>query len=80
MTTEQILLLTAARRHAADGSGRAIRQAAKLTLAEIAAAVGVSEPTVSRWEEGLQKPRTAAGLRWAELLRELDKANKAARV
>jgi DNA-binding transcriptional regulator YiaG len=77
MNVEQFRLLAAARRHATDGSGRRIRQTANLTLAEVAAVVGVSEPTVSRWEEGLQRPRTDAAIRWAKVLAELQKNARA---
>jgi transcriptional regulator with XRE-family HTH domain len=80
MTTEQILLLAAARKHAETGSGRAIRTQARLTLAEVAATLGVSEPAVSRWENGLQMPRTKAAIRWAKLLRKLEKSAKTDRV
>lgn len=71
MNTKDILLLSAARTHAATGSGRSIRKDAGLSIAEIAAAIGVAEPTVWRWEEGKHRPRGAAGIRWAALLAEL---------
>lgn len=79
MDTRQILSLAAARRHATTGSGEAIRKAARLTLAEIASAIGASEASVCRWEKGQQTPRTAVGIRWAELLAELEKTLPATR-
>jgi transcriptional regulator with XRE-family HTH domain len=71
MTAKEILLLVAARRYAADGTGRAIRKSAGLSMAEVAEAVGVSEPTIWRWEERKHRPRGAAAIRWADLLQQL---------
>lgn len=72
-----MLRLAAARRHSAAGTGRAIRQGANLSLQEIAEAVGVGVPTVSRWENGLRQPRGEAAARWAELLADLQREAKA---
>ncbi len=68
MTTKDVLRLSAARAHAATGTGRKIRLGAGLSMAEVAAAIGVAEPTVWRWEGGKSRPRGAAAIRWAELL------------
>jgi DNA-binding transcriptional regulator YiaG len=76
MTAKDILLLAAARQHAATGTGRAIRKSAGLSMAEVAQAVGVSEPTVWRWEGGQHRPRGAAAVRWADLLRQVKSATK----
>lgn len=75
MTNQDILRLSAARTHAAKGTGRTIRKAADVSMAEVAEAVGVTEPTIWRWEEGISRPRGAAAIRWAELLGELRDAN-----
>lgn len=71
MTSKDVLRLAAARTHAATGTGKAIRIQAGLSMAEVAKAVGVAEPTVWRWERGDHKPRGAAAIRWAELLHDL---------
>lgn len=76
MTTQELLRVSAARAHAVNGTGRAIRKAAGVTMAEVAAVVGVSEPTVWRWEEGRHRPRGAAAARWADVLAELAAAAK----
>ncbi|HEY6115915.1 MAG TPA: helix-turn-helix domain-containing protein [Candidatus Dormibacteraeota bacterium] len=76
MTTKDVLRLAAARTHAATGTGRSIRMAAGLSVAEVAAAVGVAEPTVWRWEGAKSRPRGAAAIRWAELLDELKSTAK----
>jgi len=47
---------------------KALRQAAGLTQEEVGAAVGVSGPTVSRWETGHRSPRGDALDSYAEVL------------
>lgn len=77
MTAQDILLLAAARRYASTGTGKSIRQANGLSMAEIAEAVGVAEPTIWRWEEGKSRPRgNAAAIRWADLLQQLSTVAK----
>lgn len=77
MTAQDLLLLAAARQYAATGSGKRIRQAAGLSMAEVAEAVGVAEPTIWRWEEGKARPRgSASAIRWADLLQQLKAATK----
>lgn len=73
MDTQQALRLAAARRYSASGAGRRIRLDAKLSLQEIADAIGVSNPTISRWENGLNQPRGEAGALWARLLADLER-------
>lgn len=46
-----------ARRLAASGQGRTIRQAAGVTIRDIAEVIGVDVSTVSRWETGQRQPR-----------------------
>jgi DNA-binding transcriptional regulator YiaG len=75
MTAEELVLLGIARRRAKDGSGRRIRTTAHLSLRLIADAIAVSEGTVCRWEKGERRPSGNAGVRWARLLDQLDKAN-----
>ena len=71
MNLEDVQRLVAARTHAASGSGRIIRKAAGLSIGEVAKHVGVSTPTIWKWEEGIHSPRGDAGRRWADLLAEL---------
>lgn len=78
MTSQEILWLSAARTHAETGSGRTIRLRAKLSMAEVAMAVGVAEPTIWRWEGGKSRPRGKAAIRWGALLSELSAVKKTA--
>lgn len=47
---------------------REAREAQSLKLSDLAAAVGVSVPTASRWEAGLRAPRDTHKLRIARAL------------
>jgi transcriptional regulator with XRE-family HTH domain len=77
VTNEDLLLLSAARRHAKSGSGKAIRLAADLALAEVAEAVGADSPTVLRWERNETRPRGERAIKWATLLADLEAAGHA---
>ena len=59
------------RRLTADGGARRLRTRNALSLAEVARAVGVTAPSVWRWEHGEQRPRGDAAARYAALLAEL---------
>lgn len=59
---------------ATSGAARRIRQRANLSLAEVAAACGVDQSTVHRWECGKRSPRGPAALRYAALLDALGRA------
>jgi DNA-binding transcriptional regulator YiaG len=72
MSVDQILMLSAARAHASDGTGRTIRQRAQVSMKEVATAIGSSEPVLSRWERGERMPRGVQAVRWAQLLARLD--------
>lgn len=58
---------------ASNGRARAIREQARLSLAEMANACGVDEGTLSRWERGQRKPRSAVALRYLALLDALER-------
>lgn len=73
MSTERILRIAAARRHAQSGSGRDIRRAALLTTGEVATAIGVSIGTLTNWEAGKTVPRGERSAKWAALLEELQR-------
>jgi DNA-binding transcriptional regulator YiaG len=68
---KDILLLAKARQLAVSGEAQKIRDAAGLSLRDIAAAVGVSQTTVWRWERGAQAPHGPGATAWALLLRDL---------
>lgn len=53
---------------------RAIRREARLSMAEIAAELKVSEGTVSRWETGERQPRGARAGAYLKLLARLEAA------
>lgn len=60
--------LARARRLAATGAARSIRQAASLSLPELAAEIGIGVSTLWRWEAGQRQPRGDAAERYADLL------------
>jgi DNA-binding transcriptional regulator YiaG len=64
-----------ARNAAIDGRLRAVRRRAKLSQADVARAVGVTEATVSRWEAGVRRPRREEALRLSALLEVLGRAD-----
>ena len=53
---------------------RALRVAAGLTQADLAAELGVSRAAVARWESGTRVPRGDYRITYAALLRELSRA------
>ena len=56
---------------ARSGEARTIREAAGLSIREVAAAVGVAPSTVWRWENGAVMPRWEDAQRYARLLQQL---------
>ena len=71
MSTDQIVELGRLRLLLDMDTARSIRQTHKLSLAEVAASIGVSPSTLHRWEAGQRTPRGQAALRYAELLARL---------
>jgi|GEM_PF-2858043 len=69
---QQAAKLAAVRRSAKDGACRQTRIEAKLSFRDMADACGVAASTVLRWEAG-RVPRSAAALRWAAILADLEK-------
>lgn len=76
MTTRQVLQLTEARRLLHTGEARDIRQAAGLSLDEIARACGVTPGAVSRWEQGERRPTGEAAVSFASLLMKIRETSK----
>ena len=60
--------LAALRASCRSGEAKRIRQAAQVSLAEIAQEVGTTPATVGRWETGVRLPRPEAALRYAAVL------------
>jgi DNA-binding transcriptional regulator YiaG len=67
----QTTALARARATAAGGQARAIRLAARVSQAELAAELGCSRASVSRWETGQRAPRGRAAGRYLRLLQRL---------
>lgn len=60
-----------ARKMARSGRGRDLREAASLSLTEVALTLGVTPAALSRWERNERIPRTEAAVRYAAVLRGL---------
>jgi DNA-binding XRE family transcriptional regulator len=72
LNTSQLALLVEARKAVRSGQAARTRRAAGLSQAELAQAVGVSAPAISRWESGKRQPHGRAAIRYAQVLRMLD--------
>lgn len=66
-----LTLISAARQLAETGHGKRLRESVRITVRELAEAIGVDAATLSRWEHGQSVPRAAAALRWVTALNEL---------
>ena len=74
---EVTLAVAQLRADLASGRAREIRERARLSQADIAAALGVDQPTIARWERGVV-PRRNHAARYAELLWRLDEMTREA--
>ncbi len=63
--------LARARALIASGEARRIRRAARLSLADVAAAIPADLSAVGRWERGQRVPRGPAALQYAQLITRL---------
>ena len=63
--------LARARRMAASGLGRTIREASGTSRQELAEASRVHRNTIFRWETGRRRPRGEGAIRWLHMLEEL---------
>jgi transcriptional regulator with XRE-family HTH domain len=72
MTTEDLRLIAEARELLGSGRAARIREAARLSQSEVAAALGVQPSSVSRWESGERRPSAGVAKRFAKLMRALE--------
>jgi DNA-binding transcriptional regulator YiaG len=70
-TSRSVQELAEAREFIASGEARRIREAARLSLADVAGAVGADYSGVGRWERGERVPRGPAAIKYARLLTRL---------
>jgi transcriptional regulator with XRE-family HTH domain len=68
MSPEDLRRISKVRALVANGKAREQRESRRLTLREIASAIGSSPSTVYRWEQGTSLPRGARALLWADAL------------
>ena len=73
-TSELLARAKAASRLPTPSRRRSIREAAGVTQAELAAALGVSKPALERWERGDARPRGRHAAAYAALLEQLEAA------
>ena len=59
------------RKLCANGGARQLRKDARLSMQEVADALGCTTAAVSSWEIGFRSPRGLLGRRYAELLERL---------
>lgn len=71
MNGAELNQLAEVRALAQSGSARAIREAARVSLREMAGAVGASKSAIHRWETGSRSPRGDTALAYRAVLQEL---------
>jgi DNA-binding transcriptional regulator YiaG len=71
-TTVDLAAVARARRLAKSGAGRAMRVAARVSIRDVAHAVGTSTSVVWRWKKGQRLPRAEFAVRWVRVLDGLD--------
>lgn len=64
----QLLRLSRIRAAVNSGEARRLREAAHLSIGEVARACGVDQSTVWRWERGTRTPRGRQALAYGELI------------
>ncbi len=80
MNSTEVVELSRCRSLVASGAARSIREAAGLSLSEVAGAVGVSKAAIMLWERGDRVPRGAPALAYGRLLQELMRGHSRERV
>ena len=73
MAQAQILRLADVRAALASGEAQRLREAAQLSIGEVARACGVDQSTVWRWEQGKRLPRGETAIRYADVIDSLRK-------
>ena len=68
--TDDVLVLALMRRLVSDGSARALREQAGLSLSDVARAIDTSPTTIWRYERG-RRPHGDVAQRYARLLAQL---------
>lgn len=68
MTKAHALRLVQLRAAISRGETRQLREAARLSISEMAAACGVDQSTLWRWEMGKRLPRGEHAIRYADVL------------
>lgn len=71
MKCAELIAISELRALAATGEARRIREAARVSAGEVAAAIGTSVINIGRWDRGTRVPRGPVALRYAELLGQL---------
>jgi DNA-binding transcriptional regulator YiaG len=62
------LRLAGVRAALANGEAKRLREAAQLSIGEVARACGVDQSTVWRWEQGKRLPRGRHAMQYADVL------------
>jgi DNA-binding transcriptional regulator YiaG len=78
MPSDDLRYLIKARAAAKDGSGRALRLNAALSVPDVAHNIDASTAAVWRWERGERRPSGPAAVRWGRLLARLERMQKVA--
>jgi DNA-binding transcriptional regulator YiaG len=71
MNAHELSTISRARALASSGAARSIREAAGITLRELAENLETSVSTVWYWEQGRKVPRSDYALRYGQILDEL---------
>lgn len=66
--TAHLLRLSQVRAAVTSGEAKRLREAAHLSIGEVARACGVDQSTIWRYEQGTRKPRGRQALAYAELI------------
>lgn len=77
MAQTQILRLARVRAAVTSGEAQRLREAAQLSIGEVARECGVDHSTVWRWERGTRLPRGERALKYGELIDSLRQQCKA---
>ena len=73
MAQAQLLRLADVRAALSSGEAQRLREAAQLSIGEVARACGVDQSTVWRWERGIRKPRADVADAYGQLIDSLRK-------